>query len=63
MSQILAATAKPKLAAVQFQVRKTDLDKVRFADLTLQADDLQDGQILLKIDSFAFTTNNITYAA
>jgi hypothetical protein len=62
MSQILAATAKSDLAAVQFLVRKDDLTKVRFDDFTLHADDLQPDQILVKVDSFAFTANNITYA-
>lgn len=62
MSQILTATAKSDLAGAQFQVRKDDLNKSRFADVTLHADDLQADQILVKVDSFALTANNITYA-
>ncbi|WP_341915433.1 DUF2855 family protein [Ferrovibrio terrae] len=62
MSQILAATAKSDLAATQFVVRKDDLTQIRFEDFTLHADDLQPEQILVKVDSFAFTANNITYA-
>lgn len=62
MSQILAATAKSDLAAAQFVVRKNDLTQIRFDDFTLHADDLETGQLLVKIDSFAFTANNITYA-
>ncbi|WP_341898277.1 DUF2855 family protein, partial [Ferrovibrio terrae] len=62
MSQILTATAKSDLAATQFAVRKDDLTQVRFTDFTLHADDLQPDQVLVKIDSFAFTANNITYA-
>lgn len=62
MSQILTATAKSDLAGVQFQVRKADLEKTRFVDAILHADDLQPDQILVKIDSFALTANNITYA-
>lgn len=62
MSQILAATAKSDLAGVQFQVQKNDLTTTRFADVTLHANDLQPDQILVKIDSFALTANNITYA-
>ncbi len=49
----------------QFQVRKDD-----FATCRIQATDdvatraaLADGEILLKVDRFAFTANNITYAA
>lgn len=62
MSQILTATAKSDLAGAQFQVFKDDLSKTRFADVTLHADDLQPDQILVKVDSFALTANNITYA-
>lgn len=62
MSQILTATAKSDLAGVQFQVRKDDLGKTRFTDVTLHANDLQPDQLLVKIDSFALTANNITYA-
>jgi hypothetical protein len=61
MSQILAATAKTSLAATRFEVRKDDLAKVRFTEFTLNADDLETGQLLLKVDSFALTSNNITY--
>ncbi len=62
MSQILTATAKSDLAGTQFQVQKADLNKTRFVDAVLHADDLQPDQILVKIDSFALTANNITYA-
>jgi hypothetical protein len=62
MSQILAATAKSDLAGTQFQVSKTDLANTRFVDTVLHADDLQPDQILVKVDSFALTANNITYA-
>lgn len=62
MSQILAATAKSDLVGTQFQVRKDDLAKTRFVDVTQHADQLQPDQLLVKIDSFALTANNITYA-
>jgi hypothetical protein len=62
MSQILAATAKSDLAGAQFQVQKADLNKTRFVEALLHADDLQPEQILVKVDSFALTANNITYA-
>lgn len=62
MSQILTATAKSDLAGAQFQVQKDDLSKTRIADFTLHPDGLQADQILVKIDSFALTANNMTYA-
>lgn len=62
MSQILTATAKSDLGATQCLVRKSDLTQIRFEDFTLKPDDLQPDQLLVKIDSFAFTANNITYA-
>lgn len=62
MSQILTASAKSDLTGAQFQVRKDDLNKTRFTDVMLHPDDLQPGQLLVKIDSFALTANNITYA-
>lgn len=46
---------------LDFQIRKTALSQTR---LTAQPQpDLQDGQVLLQIESFALTSNNITYAA
>lgn len=46
---------------LDFQIRKTTLSQTR---LTTQPQaDLQDGQVLLHIESFALTSNNITYAA
>jgi hypothetical protein len=62
MSQILTATAKSDLAGSRFMVRKDDLTQVRFDAFTLRPDDLQPGQLLVKVDSFAITANNITYA-
>lgn len=62
MSQILTATAKSDLAGAQFQVRKDDLGKTRLVDFTLHPDDLQPNQLLVKIHSFALTSNNISYA-
>jgi hypothetical protein len=43
-----------------FQVARDDLSKTRFVSAPVGA--LQPGEVLLKIDSFAFTANNITYA-
>ena len=46
---------------IVFEVRKSDLSDGRVNSLS-QAE-LQDGQVRLRIDQFALTANNITYAA
>lgn len=46
--------------AVDFLVRRDDLHRTTFVPATLPA--LADGQVLLKVDAFAFTANNVTYA-
>ncbi len=43
----------------EFQVRKGNLGETRFQKRT--APPLQDGDVLAKVDRFAFTANNITY--
>jgi Protein of unknown function (DUF2855) len=43
----------------EFQVRKDKLSETRFVERT--AAPLQDGEVLAKIDRFAFTANNVTY--
>ncbi len=43
----------------EFQVRKDNLSETRFEERT--APPLQDGDILAKIERFAFTANNVTY--
>lgn len=62
MSQILTATAKDQLSIRSFLVRKDDLRQTQFIDTSFDQNSLQPGQLLLKVDSFAFTANNITYA-
>ena len=47
-------------AAIDFLVRRDDLHRTSFVPATLPA--LADGQVLLKVDAFAFTANNVTYA-
>lgn len=49
----------------EFQIKKNDLTKTRIVDTGNRVEDfeLKDGEILVKIDSFAFTANNITYGA
>jgi hypothetical protein len=48
------------LEKTDFIVSRADLRKGKFAAEPLAA--LQDGEVLLKVESFAFTANNITYA-
>lgn len=43
-----------------FEVRKDALDQTRWRELP--DPDLADGEVLLRVDRFAFTANNITYA-
>src|SRR3546814_21036521 len=44
----------------RFVIDKSDLRQAK--TLSAPLPDLQPGEILLKVDSFAFTANNITYA-
>lgn len=46
-------------AISEFQVKKDDLQKSRLT--TRDAPTLEDGEILAKVDRFAFTANNVTY--
>ena len=51
-------------AALNFIVRRDDLHSSKVLRTPLPgADSLQPGQVLMRIDSFAFTANNVTYAA
>jgi Protein of unknown function (DUF2855) len=45
----------------QFQLRKDDLSQTRW--VSLNEEPLQEGQVRVHIDHFAYTANNITYAA
>jgi hypothetical protein len=50
--------------AVDFIVNRTDLRQTAFVRGRDAADsDLQPGQVLLRVDRFAFTANNVTYGA
>jgi hypothetical protein len=53
-------TTTDRSAAVDFVVRRDALQKTAVVPASLPA--LADGQVLLKIDAFAFTANNVTYA-
>ena len=44
---------------IEFQVQKDDISQIRMA--SAPAPEVGDGEVLLKIDRFAFTANNITY--
>ncbi len=46
----------------QFQVKKDDLNTTRLVN-DLPKPEIGNGEVLLKLDQFAFTANNITYAA
>lgn len=48
---------------VQFLVDKKDITQHAIVESPLDPDALLDGQVLLEIDHFAFTANNITYAS
>ena len=51
------------MKAVEFVVDRNDLSACRFIETILpDGDDLPDGALLTKIERFAFTANNITYA-
>lgn len=49
------------MTTLQFQVRKTALNTTR--TVTVADTPLAEGQVLVRIDRFAYTANNITYAA
>jgi hypothetical protein len=48
---------------LDFQVRRDDLRITRFAEIPTASLDPASGRALLRVDHFAFTANNITYAA
>ena len=47
-------------AGIDFLVNKTDWKQHRFEDTPVP--DLESGQVLFRVDRFAFTANNISYA-
>ena len=49
---------------IEFQVRKDNFAEHRIVDATVAADDetLTAGTVRVKVERFAFTANNITYA-
>jgi hypothetical protein len=51
----------PTLSNVDFVIDKSAWHKTRFVESTISAD-LAAGQVLFRVDRFAFTANNISYA-
>lgn len=60
MNQVL--TNQADTALVTFEVNKQEIGRTRFAESVCRLQDIGPGQVLLKVDTFAFTANNITYA-
>lgn len=51
-------------SAFDFHVNRSDFHQHRVVEKQVpKENDIDDGQILIKVDQFAFTANNITYAA
>ena len=48
---------------VQFQVRRDNFPESRLVETANDEESLADGEVLAKIDRFALTANNVTYAA
>jgi hypothetical protein len=48
---------------IDFLVDKKDITQFKVAESLLDPGELLNGQVLLKVDHFAFTANNITYAS
>ena len=52
----------PHQSITQIQINKSDLSQLKTTELELDLASLGKDQVLLKIDSFGFSANNITYA-
>lgn len=62
LAEIDQMTATP-LSHPQFQVDKKAFFKHQLVESPAENRQIEDGEILVKIDQFAYTANNITYAA
>lgn len=51
------------LAIQELWVDKQQINKTRVVDTTLPSDSLEKDQVILKVESFGFSANNITYAS
>lgn len=57
-------TSNTETTALDFLVSKSDLHQCKSVPAAVTGETaLQPGQVLLKVDQFAFTSNNVTYAA
>lgn len=56
------SSANTDSRALDFLVRRRDLREYKFVDAATDEASLQPDEVLLKVDKFAFTANNITYA-
>ena len=61
--QELDQMKEKELSNPQFQVEKKLFFNAELAETSPESRSIEDGQILVKIDRFAYTANNITYAA
>lgn len=61
--QQMDAANTPTLKHPQFQVNKKMFFNGRLAEMPTEALTIGDSEVLVKIDKFAYTANNITYAA
>lgn len=52
----------PRQSITQIQINKSDLSQLKTSELDLDLASLGADQVLLKVDSFGFSANNITYA-
>lgn len=60
--QQMDAENKPKLEKAQFQVQKKMFFNGRLKETPAEDLTLNEGEVLIKVDKFAYTSNNITYA-
>ena len=65
MQQFIAeldAANQPKIENPQFQVKRDMFFQGRLVETPVEEFKIGDGEVLVKVDKFAFTANNITYA-
>ncbi len=60
--QEMGAAEQPALKKPQFQVNKKMFFNGRLSEMPTEALTIGDGEVLVKVDKFAYTANNITYA-
>tara|TARA_B100000749_G_scaffold94467_2_gene72123 strand:- start:2183 stop:3280 length:1098 start_codon:yes stop_codon:yes gene_type:complete len=53
----------PTVTSTQIWVKQDDLNQTQVVEHVLSTDTLGEGEVLLEMDSFGFSANNITYAA